>query len=109
MKTAALLCLPLLALTGCGDNAGAEGERKTAAGEVLGGTISDEMLPLDTVTSQSPPLREEAGSGTDAIDGSTAPPRDTEGGPGEPPRDSAPAPATPATDSEAAESEEPTE
>ena len=61
---------------------------------MLGGTISDDMLPLDTVTSQSPPLREKAaGEGSDAIDGSTLPPRDTEGGPGEPPRDPGPAPA----------------
>ena len=28
-----------------------------AEGEVLGGTISDEMLPLDMVKSQSPPLK----------------------------------------------------
>lgn len=49
----------LAALGACGDrDADAEGERKTAAGEVLGGSISDAMLPLDTVQSQSPPLRE---------------------------------------------------
>jgi len=98
--------LPLL-LAACGGDAGGEGERKTAAGEVLGGTISDDMLPLDTVTSQSPPLREKAtggGGSADAVDGATAPPQDTEGGPGEPPRDPAPA-ATP----EAPASEEPAE
>jgi hypothetical protein len=33
-------------------------DRRSAEGQVLGGTISDDMLPLDTVTSQSPPLRE---------------------------------------------------
>jgi hypothetical protein len=33
---------------------------------VLGGSISDDMLPLPTVTSQSPPLRESAsGEGED--------------------------------------------
>lgn len=53
------LALALAACGGSGDEA--EGERKTAAGEVLGGTISDDMLPLDTVTSQSPPLRESGG------------------------------------------------
>ena len=106
MKTRPLLFLSLLvALAGCGGgDTVAEGERKTAAGEVLGGTISDDMLPLDTVTSQSPPLKEKAESGVDEIDGATAPPRDTAGGPGEPPRDPAPPPAT-----ETPEAEEPVE
>jgi hypothetical protein len=57
------LSLPLLALallSACGDQKSDEPERKTAAGEVLGGSISDAMLPLDTVQSQSPPLRESA-------------------------------------------------
>ena len=61
----------LLALSACGgDKDEAEGERKTAAGEVLGGSISDDMLPLDTVQSQSPPLRESsiAGNGEEADD-----------------------------------------
>jgi hypothetical protein len=34
---------------------------------VLGGTISDDMLPLDTVTSQNPPLRETAERGDPAV------------------------------------------
>ncbi len=51
-----------LVLAACGGERDAEGERTTAAGEVLGGTISDDMLPLDTVTSQSPPLRDSAES-----------------------------------------------
>jgi len=50
--------LTLAACDGTKENAG--GERKTAAGEVLGGSISDAMLPLATVQSQSPPLRESA-------------------------------------------------
>ncbi|MEO1730581.1 MAG: hypothetical protein AAFR64_07570 [Pseudomonadota bacterium] len=29
----------------------------TVTGEVLGGTISDDMIPLESLTSQSPPLR----------------------------------------------------
>lgn len=64
-KTRRLLVLPLiLAVAACGDSSeGAQGERKTAAGEVLGGSISDAMLPLDKVTSQGPPLRE-SGSGS---------------------------------------------
>ncbi|XUU61886.1 hypothetical protein ACRAQ6_06370 [Erythrobacter sp. HA6-11] len=32
------------------------GEDLEAKGEILGGTISDDMLPLESVTSQSPPL-----------------------------------------------------
>ncbi|MGI9374984.1 MAG: hypothetical protein ACR2PC_02625 [Tsuneonella suprasediminis] len=57
----ALLALPFLALlAACGDkdSAGASAERQTAAGEVLPGTISDEMLPLDSVKSQSPPMKD---------------------------------------------------
>ena len=58
----------LLGLSACGGGGEeAANERKTAAGEVLGGSISDAMLPLDTVQSQSPPLRDtprgEAGAG----------------------------------------------
>ena len=30
----------------------------SATGEVLGGTISDDMIPLESLTSQSPPLRQ---------------------------------------------------
>jgi hypothetical protein len=57
------LLLPLGTLAACGGEQSAGPERKTAAGEVLGGTVSDAMLPLDTVRSQSPPL---APSGDDA-------------------------------------------
>jgi len=60
MTSTRLFILPLLTLLAACDNGGdaAGPERKTAAGEVLGGSISDAMLPLDTVQSQSPPLRE---------------------------------------------------
>jgi hypothetical protein len=62
MRAVALPALILLAaLAACGDKKSDGPERKTAAGEVLGGSISDAMLPLATVTSQSPPLRESAG------------------------------------------------
>ena len=46
----------------------AAGDNRTAKGEVLGGTISDEMLPLDTVQSQSPSLAGEAGEAGDEGD-----------------------------------------
>lgn len=47
-----------LVLASCGQDAAEVDERNadsTARGEVLGGTISDTMLPLDAVQSQSPP------------------------------------------------------
>lgn len=48
-----------LALAACGDKAEQPADdTRSAEGEVLGGTIDDAMLPLDTVKSQSPPLRE---------------------------------------------------
>ena len=60
---------PLALLAACNGSGEKGPERKTAAGEVLGGSISDSMLPLDTVQSQSPPLRERASeSGDDSTD-----------------------------------------
>lgn len=53
-RTAALAALVLLA-AGCSEDATApakEGGR--AAGEVLGGSISDAMIPLDQIESQAP-------------------------------------------------------
>ena len=59
MRVVPFAALALLAaLSACGDETDEGPERKTAAGEVLGGSISDAMLPLATVQSQSPPLRE---------------------------------------------------
>ena len=52
-----------LLLSACGDDAAeelAEGEREAAA-EVLDGSISDEMLPLDSVRSQPPSEDEDGG------------------------------------------------
>ncbi|UVI40307.1 hypothetical protein [Qipengyuania spongiae] len=56
------LVAPLLVMTACQDEAPADetGAGGRAEGEVLGGTISDDMLPLDTLRSQSPPLRPSA-------------------------------------------------
>lgn len=54
--------IPLaLALVACGDDPvepAADDGTETAEGEVLGGTISDEMIQLDDVRSQSPPLND---------------------------------------------------
>lgn len=65
MKTllAAALAVPLLLLTACEEEApdvdtGATGGE--AAGEVLGGTISDDMIALEELTSTSPPAERPA-------------------------------------------------
>lgn len=52
-----LLLLALALTAGCNDTA--DKDRRTASGEVLEGTISDAMLPLDTVQSQPPLMKAE--------------------------------------------------
>jgi len=77
MPSARIAALALLALlAACGDKKDGGPERKTAAGEVLGGSISDAMLPLDTVQSQSPPLRESVDKNDDESAGSSDKPAD---------------------------------
>ncbi|MFW5634076.1 MAG: hypothetical protein ACOCYR_04215 [Erythrobacter sp.] len=66
-RHAACALAAALLLAACEDEA-AEAPRETgqggeAAGEVLGGTISDEMVPLERLRSQSPPLEPEPGEG----------------------------------------------
>ena len=52
------LALPVLALlAGCGGDAPAGDDSRAASGEVLEGTISDAMLPVDRVRSE-PPLED---------------------------------------------------
>ncbi|MEN9932116.1 MAG: hypothetical protein RIS17_689 [Pseudomonadota bacterium] len=51
-------------VSACKDNP--ENDRRTASGQVLEGTISDEMLPLDTVQSQPPLMKAEPIKGADA-------------------------------------------
>jgi hypothetical protein len=54
MKRAVLLCLALLA-SACNDDAAAPAEQGGAAsGEVLPGSISDAMIPLEQIDSQAP-------------------------------------------------------
>ena len=55
-------------LSACGGSGGeAPGpERRSAAGEVLGGEISDAMVPLDTVRSTSPVAPRPTATGTAA-------------------------------------------
>lgn len=61
-SAAVLLAAGAALLSACGDDAptpeSGEDAERNAQGEVLGGTISDDMLPLDRLRSQSPPLRE---------------------------------------------------
>ena len=74
------LALTATVLSGCKDEVPVEtvdDAERSAAGEVLGGTIRDDMLPLDRLRSQSPPM-EGAGEDTatgngDAPGGGTAP------------------------------------
>ena len=56
IRFAFLALMPVLLLASCADDAAPtveEGERE-ASGEVLEGSISDEMLPLEQVRSQAP-------------------------------------------------------
>lgn len=60
-----------LALTACGEQTPERAEdSREAEGEVLGGSISDDMLPLDQVQSQSPQIRARTITQTEE-DGST--------------------------------------
>ena len=73
MTRYALLPMLLLILAACDKNAPVETEAD-AVGQVLPGTISDEMLPLDTVRSQAPVLPASpdysgAGDGDVTLDG----------------------------------------
>lgn len=54
-----LALLPVALLAACGGDNG-EGDDRAVAGEVQEGTITDAMLPLDTVRSQPPPAEPEA-------------------------------------------------
>ncbi|MHA7819360.1 MAG: hypothetical protein ACX930_06920 [Erythrobacter sp.] len=57
-------------ITGCEDQAADEGTVETggmAAGEVLGGTISDDMLLLEELTSTSPPAEPQTQSSTTTV------------------------------------------
>ena len=62
-KTLALILVPVLALTGCGSAEKKDKDQRTAAGEILPGSISDAMLPYDTVRSQPPLAPPEAAKG----------------------------------------------
>ena len=67
--TAAAL-ISAASLTACGSNKddAAGPERQTAAGEVLGGEVSDAMIPLDTVRSTAPVAVRSPGAAEGALD-----------------------------------------
>lgn len=67
-----LLSAGLLAACG-GDTPASEGQAAGEAGpqgDVAGGTISDDMIPLAELKSQSPPLRKASDDGDDGPNGS---------------------------------------
>ena len=68
MKYSWVAAPALLALSACGDEAAGPISNETggeAAGEILGGTISDEMIPLEELTSTSPPAQRRASAALD--------------------------------------------
>lgn len=109
MMRKTIVAVALVALLAACDSGTEEtSDGRTAEGEVLGGTISDAMLPLDTVQSQSPPLRteptgEEAGAEAVADGDAAAEPAeeaddDAAAEEAEPAPEPQPAPAAPAPD-----------
>ncbi|GMN03852.1 hypothetical protein [Erythrobacter sp. MTPC3] len=81
--TFALTALALLSACGSDDPApdnGTPADGGAPAGEVLGGTISDDMLALDQLTSQSPPAEangDMSGAADTASSDAPEPPADT--------------------------------
>lgn len=90
-RTAVLLAAGAALVSACGDDSPAEETAaeagRGAQGEVLGGTISDDMLPLDRLRSQSPTIREERAtqSETSATSGEEADTASRDGDDTEPP------------------------
>ncbi|RIV85054.1 hypothetical protein [Aurantiacibacter zhengii] len=73
IRTMAVAAPLLLALSACNDEpeVDTQDDGREASGEVLEGTISDAMLPLDQVRSQAP-LMEEAEDGENAENASAS-------------------------------------
>ena len=89
-----MLAVPLVALAAC--NQADESQAPVggkAEGEVLGGTISDDMIPLDQLRSQSPPMRVAPGAGGSDIGNESAAAAEGETGAADEPAPAEPAPA----------------
>lgn len=102
MKRAAILALSLAVLAaGCNEEAAPPAKQGAkAAGEVLGGEISDAMIPLEQLESQAPlaPRQGPTASDIDAEQPEVTPAEGVEGAPqseGAEAAPAAPAPATP--------------
>lgn len=95
-RAAPFLALSLLAAS-CTDEAATPAEQGgEAAGEVLGGSISDAMIPLERLDSQAPlaPRQNADPADLDAQQPEVTPVEGVEGGEGAPPAEAAdPAPA----------------
>ncbi len=98
LRLIALLALPL-ALAACGSGEQKGKDQRTAAGEILPGSISDSMLPYDTVRSH-PPLAPKA-----VASGSAKAGKPSDEGPGEPPVDPAETQAAPPAEAPATPTE----
>jgi hypothetical protein len=98
MNRAAPLAALMLLAAACTDEAAPSTERGgEAAGEVLGGSISDAMIPLEQLDSQAPLAPRQVrtvGGDIDAEQPEVTPAEGIEGAPAEP----AAAPAAPASD-----------
>lgn len=99
MKRTAILALAVF-VAACGNETGAPAEQgKAAAGEVLPGSISDAMIPLEQIDSQAP-LAPRQAIPTGDIDGEQPEVTPVEGVEGAPPpsEGAEAAPAAPAPD-----------
>jgi hypothetical protein len=95
MGLRSLIAVSVLVLAACDSSDPAQtapgGAR--AEGEVLGGTISDEMIPLDQLRSQSPPLRPEPTGGATGTARTPAASEAADGDAAEEPAEETPEPA----------------
>ena len=98
MKHGLILAVAVLALAGCNRDAKKDAGAGTAQGEVLPGSASDAMLPLDTVKSQAPLApKSEGGEAGDAKGAKAAKPSEKASDAAEPEPEASPSPAdTPA-------------
>lgn len=92
-RSIAAMLFPLALLAACGDEAAQEGDDRSASGEVLEGTISDEMLPLDQLTSEPPLLERDKAPGGAAAEAGEAGEAEPGAEASEPAAEETPAPA----------------